>query len=103
TRDKLLKARMTVVDLGAAPGGWSQYAVTRVGQHGHVIAVDVLPMAPISGVRFIHGDFADSQVLDLIKTEIGGHADLVMSDMAPNITGVTATDQAGAMALAELA
>src|SRR5438105_1509495 len=102
-RDKLLKPGMTVVDLGAAPGGWSEYAAARVGRAGHIVAVDLLPMAHISGVRFVHGDFADSQVLNLIRSEVGGQSDLVMSDMAPNITGITATDQARALALAELA
>lgn len=102
-RDKLLKPGMIVVDLGAAPGGWSAYAASRVGKRGRVVAVDLLPMRPISGVRFVQGDFAEAQVLNLVRSELGGEADLVISDMAPNMTGVTATDQAHVEALAELA
>ncbi len=102
-REKLLRPGLTVVDLGAAPGSWSEYAAARVTPHGRVVAVDLLPMEPISGVQFTQGDFADPQVLDLLKTQLGGPADLVISDMAPNITGIVATDQACALDLEERA
>ncbi len=102
-RDKLFRPGITVVDLGAAPGGWSEYAARGGAPRGRVIAVDLLPMDPIPGVDFIQGDFADPAVLDLVKVRLAGGADLVISDMAPNMTGVTATDQARAMALAERA
>lgn len=102
-RDRLLRSGMTIVDLGAAPGGWSEYATSRVAPRGQVVAVDLLPLAPIEGVEFIHGDFAETQVLDSIKARLVDGADLVISDMAPNMTGVAMTDQARGMALAELA
>lgn len=102
-RDRLLRPGLVVVDLGAAPGGWSEYAAARVQPGGRVVAVDLLPLAPIAGVEFLQGDFTDPQVLDLLKTTLGGPADLVISDMAPNSTGVTATDQARAMELTEQA
>lgn len=102
-RDKLFRSGMTVVDLGAAPGGWSEYAAERVKPRGQVVAVDLLPLAPIAGVTFVQGDFTDPQVLDLLRQRLGGPADLVISDMAPNITGISATDQARALALAESA
>jgi 23S rRNA (uridine2552-2'-O)-methyltransferase len=102
-REKLLRPGLTVVDLGAAPGGWSEYAAARVTSRGRVVAVDLLPMQPISGVQFTQGDFADLQVLNLLKTQLGGPADLVISDMAPNITGIVATDQARALELEERA
>jgi 23S rRNA (uridine2552-2'-O)-methyltransferase len=103
-RDKLLRPGMTVVDLGAAPGGWSEYAAQRVGRGGRVVAVDLLPMAPIPGVEFRQGDFAETEVLDWIKEQLGAApTDLVISDMAPNMTGITATDQARSVQLAELA
>ncbi len=102
--DRLLHAGMTVVDLGAAPGGWSQYVARRIGASGRVIAVDLLPVAPISGVQVIQGDFTEIQVLDSVKSALGGvHVDLVISDMAPNISGVEAADQAKAVSLAEYA
>ncbi len=102
-REKLLRPGLTVVDLGAAPGGWSEYAAARVTSRGRVVAVDLLPMEPISGVQFTQGDFADPQVLDLLKLQLGGPADLVISDMAPNITGIATTDQARAHELEERA
>ncbi len=102
--DRLLRPGMTVVDLGAAPGGWSQYVVRRVGASGRVLAVDVLPMEPVRGVECIQGDFTDPQVLDLVKGRLtGAPVDLVISDMAPNISGVAARDQAQAVHMAELA
>lgn len=103
-RDRLLKPGMTVVDLGAAPGGWSQYAAQRVGSGGRVIALDILPMEPIPGVEVLEGDFTAEAVLRELEARLGGRpADLVISDMAPNMTGIGITDQARSMMLAELA
>jgi 23S rRNA (uridine2552-2'-O)-methyltransferase len=103
-RDRLLQPGMTVVDLGAAPGGWSQYVKSRVGDSGWVLALDILPMEPIVGVEFIEGDFTESPVLDLLVQRLQGKpVDLVISDMAPNMTGVASVDQARSMNLAELA
>ena len=102
-RDRLLHPGMIVADLGAAPGGWSEHAAARVAPGGRVVAVDLLPMAPLPGVEFVQGDCTDPGVLDLVKQRLGSAADLVISDMAPNISGVAATDQARGMALAELA
>lgn len=102
-RDKLLKSSMTVIDLGAAPGGWSQLVSQIVGKNGTIIAIDVLPMEPVTGVTFIQGDFRDQSVLDqLLATLTGRAADLVISDMAPNISGIKAVDQTRSMYLAEL-
>jgi 23S rRNA (uridine2552-2'-O)-methyltransferase len=101
---RLLRPGTTVVDLGAAPGGWSQYAAGRVGAKGRVIALDILPMEPLPGVQFIQGDFREAAPLAQLETALDGDcADLVMSDMAPNISGVAAVDQPRAMALVELA
>ena len=103
-RDHLLKPGMVVVDLGAAPGGWSQVAGRAAGPKGRVVAVDLLEMTPVAGVTFIHGDFGDEAVLAEVETALGGSgADLVLSDMAPNISGVASVDQARSVALAELA
>jgi 23S rRNA (uridine2552-2'-O)-methyltransferase len=103
-RDRLFRPGMTVVDLGAAPGGWSQYAAARVTPGGRVIALDVLPMEGIPGVEFIHGDFTEEPVLHLLEERLGGkEIDLVISDMAPNISGITVSDQARSVYLAELA
>ena len=103
-RDRILRPGMTVVDLGAAPGGWSQYAARIVGDTGRLIAVDVLPMETLPGVSFLQGDFRDEQVLGRLREMLGGNrVDLVMSDMAPNISGMDAIDQPRAMYLAELA
>jgi len=103
-RDKLLKTGMTVVDLGAAPGGWSQYARPQVGKTGRVVALDILPMPPINGVEFICGDFREESVLQQIETAVpAGSADLVLSDMAPNISGIDIADQASSIYLCELA
>ncbi|MBI3570266.1 MAG: 23S rRNA (uridine(2552)-2'-O)-methyltransferase RlmE [Gammaproteobacteria bacterium] len=103
-RDHLLRPGMTVVDLGAAPGGWSQYVKSRVGDSGRVLALDILPMEPIVGVEFIEGDFTEQPVLDLLMQRIQGKpVDLVISDMAPNMSGVASVDQAHSMNLAELA
>ncbi len=101
---RLLKPGMTVVDLGAAPGGWSQYAARVLGAKGRVIALDILPMDPLPGVVFIEGDFRDEAVLTRLEAVLDDHTiDLVMSDMAPNISGMGAVDQPRAMYLVELA
>ncbi len=103
-RDRLLKPGITVVDLGAAPGGWSQVARRATGDAGRVIAVDLLEMTPVAGVSFIRGDFGDDAVLAEVERLLDGQgADLVLSDMAPNISGVAAVDQARSVGLAELA
>lgn len=103
-RDKLLKPGMTVVDLGAAPGGWSQVAGRVAGDSGRVVAVDLLDMTPVAGVTFIRGDFGEDAVLAQVEQAIGGGGvDLVLSDMAPNISGVASIDQARSVGLAELA
>jgi 23S rRNA (uridine2552-2'-O)-methyltransferase len=104
-RDQLLKPGMVVVDLGAAPGGWSQMVRERLGQEkGRVIALDILPMQGIAGVDFIEGDFREEGVLKQLETLLNGAiVDLVLSDLAPNISGVEAADQARSMHLAELA
>jgi len=103
-RDRLLAPGMWVVDLGAAPGGWSQVAAQRVAPDGQVIALDLLDMAALAGVTFIHGDFRDHEATEALKRTLAGRkADLVLSDLAPNLSGIAATDQARALALAELA
>ncbi|MFP3873614.1 MAG: 23S rRNA (uridine(2552)-2'-O)-methyltransferase RlmE [Thiohalophilus sp.] len=102
-RDKLLRPGMTVIDLGAAPGGWSEYAARQVGDKGRVIALDLLPMDAIAGVEFIEGDFHEEPVYERLLAVIDGRpVDLVMSDMAPNMSGMKAVDQPRAMYLAEL-
>jgi len=101
---RLIRPGMTVIDLGAAPGGWSQVAAKRVGAKGLVVAVDILPMNPIAGVHFIQGDFTEDAVLEQLLAKLGDRTvDLVISDMAPNLTGVKAADQPAVMYLAELA
>jgi 23S rRNA (uridine2552-2'-O)-methyltransferase len=103
-KDKLIKPGMTVLDLGSAPGGWSQVAVQRVGDHGMVVASDILPMDGIAGVTFLQGDFTEESVFDELMTIIGDRqVDLVISDMAPNMSGMSAVDQPSAMYLVELA
>ncbi len=103
-REHLLRPGMVVVDLGAAPGGWSQYAARRLGGRGRLIALDMLPIEPIPGVECLQGDFTEAAVLDLLRGRLEGRCvDLVMSDMAPNISGIAASDQARSMRLAELA
>jgi 23S rRNA (uridine2552-2'-O)-methyltransferase len=103
-REHLLKPGMVVLDLGAAPGGWSQYAAERIGKSGRIIAVDLLPVEAIPGVTFIQGDFREETILARLQAELGGRpVDLVLSDMAPNMTGNRLVDQARAMHLAELA
>lgn len=103
-RDRLFKPGYKVVDLGAAPGGWSQYATTCVGENGRVVACDILPMDPIYGVDFLQGDFREQSVLDELLRIVGDtKVDVVMSDMAPNMSGNLAVDQPRAMYLVELA
>lgn len=103
-RDKLFKPGMTVIDLGAAPGGWSQVAAEKVGSRGVVIASDILEMDALADVDFIQGDFTEDAVLEAILAAVGERpVDLVMSDMAPNMSGMAAIDQPQAMYLVELA
>ena len=106
-KDKLIRPNMQVVDLGAAPGGWSQYATELVGDGGRVVASDILPIDPLPFVEFIQGDFTEESVLNeilavLYKDEKNYKADVVISDMAPNITGVEAIDQPKSIYLCEL-
>ena len=108
-RDRLLKPGMVVVDLGAAPGGWSQWVRQELGDHdranpGRVIALDILEMPPLAGVEFLHGDFREDAVLSQLEATLDGKpVDLVLSDMAPNKSGVDAVDMPRALYLAELA
>ena len=103
-KDKLIRPGMIVVDLGAAPGSWSQVANKRVGEVGRVFALDLLPMEPIPGVEFMQGDFHDEEFVERFDEILGGRqVDLVMSDIAPNISGIPSSDQARSVYLAELA
>ncbi|HXZ48171.1 MAG TPA: RlmE family RNA methyltransferase [Usitatibacter sp.] len=103
-RDRLLGPGMTVVDLGAAPGGWAQVAAKRVGPSGHVLAVDLLEMEPVPGVAFVRADFTTRRGLAQVERALGGRrADVVLSDMAPNLSGIAVSDQARSMELAEAA
>jgi 23S rRNA (uridine2552-2'-O)-methyltransferase len=103
-RDHLLKSGMTLIDLGAAPGGWSQYAQRSLKNQGRIIALDILPMDPLAGVEFLQGDFQDEAIMaELMRLLGASRADLVLSDLAPNMSGMMAVDQPRAMALAELA
>jgi len=103
-KDRLIKPGMTIVDLGAAPGGWSQLASDIVGDKGRVIASDILAMDSLAGVDFVQGDFTEEAVFNQLMDVVGeAGADLVISDMAPNMSGMTAVDQPRAMYLAELA
>ncbi len=104
-RDRFIKNGMVVVELGAAPGGWSQYVADIIGAKGRMIALDILPMDALPDVVFIQGDFREEAVLDKLLQEIGedNTVDLVLSDMAPNMSGVKSVDQAKSMYLAELA
>ena len=102
-KDKLIRPGMLVMDLGSAPGGWSQVAGKIVGDHGRVIASDILAMDPLDNVDFIQGDFTDEAVFQQILAKLNGRqADLIISDIAPNISGVAAADQAASMYLVEL-
>jgi len=103
-KDRLLRPGSVIVDLGAAPGGWSQYAARQLGPQGRIIALDILPMDDLPGVEFIEGDFREDEVIDFLMKALGGATvDLVMSDMAPNISGMEAVDQPRSMYLMELA
>ncbi len=103
-RDRLLRPGQIVVDLGATPGGWCQVAAKKVGHNGQVFAMDILPMGSIAGVRFIQGDFREDEVLtELLRVLENQPVDLVLSDMAPNISGLKAVDQSKSMYLTELA
>jgi len=112
-KDRLVKSGMTIIDLGAAPGGWSEYCVKKLGKKGTMIALDILPMEPIDGVTIIQGDFREDVVFDELMTVISGaekdnghkdgKADLVISDMAPNISGMGSVDMPRAYYLCDLA
>ena len=103
-KDKLIRPGMAVVDLGSAPGGWSDYALRKLGDKGTVVALDILPMTPLTGVHFIQGDFREDAALDELNLVLNSQPiDLVLSDMAPNITGVDSIDQPSSMYLVELA
>lgn len=103
-KEKLVKPGMLCVDLGAAPGGWTQYVAERLGGQGRVVALDLLPMDPLPDVEVIQGDFTEEAVLERLLGTLGGaRADLVLSDMAPNISGTRAVDQPRSMYIAELA
>lgn len=104
TKDKLLRPGMVVVDLGATPGGWCQVAIKKVGLTGQVVGLDLLEMDPIHGVVFFQGDFREEETLEKLLTTLdGAPVDLVLSDMAPNISGIALADQARGIHLAELA
>ncbi len=103
-KERLLRPGMTCIDLGAAPGGWSQYVARRLSDNVRILAVDKLPMDALPAVEFIEGDFDDSATLEALLASLDtGKADLVMSDMAPNLSGTKAVDQPRAVHLAELA
>ncbi len=103
-KDRILKPGQIVVDLGAAPGGWSQWARPQLGSKGQLFALDILPMDPLPQVDFIQGDFREEAVLQQLEARLGEQkVDLVLSDMAPNISGIDSADQAGCLHLGELA
>jgi 23S rRNA (uridine2552-2'-O)-methyltransferase len=103
-RERLLRPGGTCLDLGAAPGAWSQYARRQVGRNGRVVASDILPMDPIPGVEFVQGDFREEAVIAALRALFPARAvDVVLSDMAPNMSGIDAVDQPRSMYLAELA
>lgn len=102
-RERLLKPGSLCLDLGAAPGAWSQYARTRVGPKGRVVATDILPMEPLTGVEFVQGDFREPEVFEQVLTLLPqGQVDVVLSDMAPAFSGIDAVDQPRSMHLSEL-
>jgi 23S rRNA (uridine2552-2'-O)-methyltransferase len=102
-KDRLLKPGMTVVDLGAAPGSWCQYAVKRIQPNGRLVAIDLLSVEPVTGVSFIQGDFREDEALHKLEALLEGRpVDLVLSDMAPNMSGIELVDQSRVMHLAEL-
>ena len=103
-KDRIIKPGQFVLDLGAAPGGWSEYASRIVGPRGRVIALDLLPLEPIAGVEFLQGDFTEQHILERLLALAGERRfDLVLSDMAPNLSGVESVDQPRSIYLAELA
>lgn len=103
-KDRLIRPGMRVMDLGAAPGGWSQVAGRLVGEKGRVLATDILPMNPVRNVEFIQGDFTEESVFNRILDALGGEKpDLIMSDISPNLSGIASADQAASMYLVELA
>lgn len=107
-KDQLIKPSGIIVELGAAPGGWTQYLAEKIGPRGKIIASDILPMDTVAGsaeaITFIQGDFTEQSVADAIEAAVGENgADLVLSDMAPNLSGVASSDQARAMGLVEMA
>src|SRR5690242_8436223 len=103
-KDRLIKPNMFLLDLGSAPGGWSQVASKLIGRNGRVLATDILPMDPIKNVDFIQGDFTEAAVVEEIMAKLGGGKfDLIISDIAPNITGIDSADQASSMYFLELA
>ncbi len=103
-KDRLLKQGLNIVDLGAAPGGWSEFAAKKIAGKGNIIATDILPMDYLDGVTFIQGDFREDEVLESILNQLENNpVDLVLSDMAPNISGVDSIDQPACMYLVELA
>ena len=102
-KDRLLRPGMRVLDLGAAPGGWSQVAAHKVGPAGRVVAIDLLEVTPISGVEVFRGDVREPQARALLRDALGGTADLVLSDLSPNLSGIPGVDQARGAELAELA
>ena len=103
-KDRLIKPGMVIVDLGSTPGSWSQVAIQRLKGNGRVIALDLLPMVGIPGVEFIQGDFREDEILEQLEEKLNGQQiDLVISDMAPNISGISSVDQPNAVYLTELA
>jgi 23S rRNA (uridine2552-2'-O)-methyltransferase len=103
-RDRLFRPGMTVVDLGSAPGGWSQWVIQRLNNQVRLFAVDLSPMNPLTGVTFIQGDFREQVTLDILLDHLAGRkVDIVLSDMSPSISGIKVVDQSRAMLLAELA
>lgn len=102
-RERIFRIGDRVIDLGAAPGSWSQLAAQRVGRGGRVIAVDLLPIAPISAVSIVQGDFRAPELRNKVLTMAAGHADVVLSDLAPNVSGISLIDQAKISELVELA
>ena len=107
-KDRLVKPGMTIIDLGAAPGGWSEYCVKKLGNKGNMIALDILPMEPIDGVTIIEGDFREEEVFEELMAKMSGigdkaQADLVISDMAPNISGMGSVDMPRVYYLCDLA
>jgi len=101
---KLLRQGQVILDLGAAPGGWSQFARRQVGKHGRVVAMDILPMDAIKDVEFLQGDFREESVMEALVTSVGERGvDLLLSDMSPNLSGVDAIDQPSSLYLVELA